>query len=867
MKNYFNLPRGSKKRHVSFFLWMLFLTALFSRVYGQSPVKLWDKTYGGNAVESLHALEQTADGGYILGGYSLSDVSGDKTENSKQSSDFWIVKTDSLGNKLWDKTFGGSDTEILLFIKQLPDGNYIAGGYSSSNAGFDKSENFYGDSDYWLLKLDAWGNKLWDKTYGGNKHDALTSILQTADGGYILGGVSGSDVSGNKTDPSKGGGDYWLVKIDSIGHKLWDKSIGGRSEDVMRAVLQTADGGYILGGDSESDTGGDKSENRKGDNFFENVDFWVVKLDASGNKEWDKTIGGNSRDVLATLQRTSDGGYMLGGTSDSEAGFDKSEHSKGDADYWVVKLDASGSKQWDKTFGGISYDGLQDLQQTTDEGYILGGYSFTMGISGDKSEPSKGEVDYWLIKLDTAGNKVWDKTIGGRNSDDLAAVQQTRDGHYILAGNSNSNLEADKSADSKGEHDYWLVKLSSGSKVDGQITSVTLVNADMEQPIRELTEGDHIDLVALGNPLLTLQAHTQPDRVDSVLFELGSENKLAFLHVERIWPYVLHGDGLKAHSADYWGEYLGAGQYSLKVTPYWQGKADSPYTVNFQVTGDLPPALRANYGKSHTPAPAGWQKDYGLPFGQKGSYNYGWKRRSDGLPIDLSVEGTLPGNGRWRRYPSDLLLSSLMHMQGDDVANFDGTPIESYWELALENGDYQVTVSVGDGIDWPFPESHSINVEELAAISNFVPQEGTVGSISRFKQASVKVKVTDGYLTINADGGINNKINYVIIQPLFSSETIAKQARLTLQQPTKASVSVYPNPIRDKLMIQGIDEQGKVNLRLQDMMGRNLLQIDRQLETSTIELDLRGMALPKGMYLLQITHPDGKTQTLRVVKQ
>jgi len=310
-------------------VYMLFSFSLFSQ-----PVIEWDKTIGGNLHDALrNGLQQTTDGGYILGGSSESDISPDKTENSKGSNDYWVVKLDSTG------------------IVQ------------------------------------------WDKTIGGNSSDALYRLEQTTDRGYILGGSSVSDSSGDKTENSKGDWDYWLVKIDSTGIVQWDKTIGGNSDDVLRSLQQTTDGGYVLGGWSSSDISGDKTENSTGLS-----DCWVVKLDASGTVQWDNTIGGNSIDALHSLQQTSDGGYMLGGYSDSNISGDKTGSSKGGDDYWVVKLDSSGVVQWDNTIGGNSTDWLYSLQQTTDGGYILGGFSDSDN-SGDKTENDKGGNDYWVVKL------------------------------------------------------------------------------------------------------------------------------------------------------------------------------------------------------------------------------------------------------------------------------------------------------------------------------------------------------------------------------------------------------------------------------------------------------------------------------------
>ncbi|NJN28276.1 MAG: T9SS type A sorting domain-containing protein [Cyclobacteriaceae bacterium] len=370
----------------------------FATVSDEIPYIQWDQTIGGSYDDTFSNIIQTSDGGYILGGYSYSNKSGDMSENSKGGYDYWLVKLLPNGVKEWDKTIGGSSSDYLYGLQQTTDGGYILGGYSNSDISGDKSQNSRGGWDYWVVKLSPSGMKEWDKTFGGSSNDYLNWLQQTTDGGYILGGRSNSSQSGNKSENSKGGDDYWVVKLSPSGMKEWDKTIGGSRAERINELQQTADGGYILGGYSESNISGDKSENSKG--YY---DYWVVKLTPSGVKEWDKTIGGNYLDYLEGIKQTTDGGYILGGYSYSNKSGDKSENSKGGYDYWVVKLLPNGAKEWDKTIGGSSYDVLYELQQTTDGGYILGGSS-NSNQSGDKSENYRGSDlyvynDYWVVKL------------------------------------------------------------------------------------------------------------------------------------------------------------------------------------------------------------------------------------------------------------------------------------------------------------------------------------------------------------------------------------------------------------------------------------------------------------------------------------
>lgn len=226
----------------------------------------WQKTIGGNDNDLLNSINQTSDGGYILSGYSYSNVSGNKTENSNGIEDYWIVKTDALGNIQWQNTIGGNGTDKLYSIDQTLDGGYILGGMSDSDISGDKTENNMGVLDYWIVKTDAMGNIQWQNTIGGMHNDQLYSIEQTSDKGYILGGLSWSDITGDKTEGISGSCDYWIIKTDSLGNIQWQNAITGYGSDNLYSIEETSDRGYILGGTSNSNTtiNGDKIEMSKG---------------------------------------------------------------------------------------------------------------------------------------------------------------------------------------------------------------------------------------------------------------------------------------------------------------------------------------------------------------------------------------------------------------------------------------------------------------------------------------------------------------------------------------------------------------------------------------------------------------------------
>ncbi len=437
-----------------------FFLLLFCSFFGlsQAPGIEWENTIGGSFSDGLNEIHQTVDGGYILAGSSFSNISGDKTENCQGSYDYWVVKLNAAGNIEWQNTIGGQSGDELQTVQQTTDGGYILGGFSHSNISGDKTENSQDDFylDFWIVKLDTIGNIQWQNTIGGSGLDVIYALQQTLDGGYILGGYSNSNISGDKTENSQSSLDYWVVKLDAGGNILWQNTIGGSDAETLISIHQTVDGGYILGGTSASNISGDKTENCKGI-----YDFWIVKLDSSGNIGWQKTIGGANVDAILSIQLTTNGGYILGGTSNSNISGDKTENRQGDYDYWIVKIDASGNIQWQNTIGGSDTDYLRSLQNTSDGGFILGGISES-NISGDKTEKNYGDFDFWVVKLNSSGNIQWQNTLSGSLYDELFSIQQTSDGGYILGGVSESNFSCDKSENSVGQTDFWVIKLLEG---------------------------------------------------------------------------------------------------------------------------------------------------------------------------------------------------------------------------------------------------------------------------------------------------------------------------------------------------------------------------------------------------------------------
>jgi hypothetical protein len=426
---------------------------LCDKAFVVSPLNV---VLGGINTDVSANVQQTTDGGYIISGYSASSANGDVSGTNHGGYDYWIVKLDALGNIVWNKLLGGSSSDFANYIQQTTDGGYIISGYSASSANGDVSGTNHGGDDYWIVKLDALGNIVWNKLLGGSSGDYARYIQQTSDGGYIISGYSYSSANGDVSGTNHGNlgtSDYWIVKLDALGNIVWNKLLGGSGNDLASNIQQTSDGGYIISGYSSSSANGDVSGTNLGYS-----DYWIVKLDALGNIVWNKLLGGSSFENPSNIQQTSDGGYIISGYSSSSANGDVSGTNHGGDDYWIVKLDALGNIVWNKLLGGSGNDLASNIQQTTDGGYIISGTSAS-SANGDVSGTNHGGTDYWIVKLDALGNIVWNKLLGGSSFENPSNIQQTSDGGYIISGYSYSSANGDVSGTNHGTSDYWIVKL------------------------------------------------------------------------------------------------------------------------------------------------------------------------------------------------------------------------------------------------------------------------------------------------------------------------------------------------------------------------------------------------------------------------
>ena len=359
-------------------------------------------------------------------------------------------KIDAHGNIEWQKSLGGSDSEAGASIIQTADGGYVVAGSAASH-NCDLTGN-HGGFDFWVVRLNNKGDILWQKMYGGSQEDYALSLSTTA-GGYMVAGHTLSndgDVQGNH-----GGMDWWIIKIDETGNLIWQKCLGGSNDDQANSIQSTADGGCIIAGWEDSNDGNVSGNHGIGD-------YWLVKLDKSGNIQWQKTYGGTGLDEAWSVRMTNDGGYIVAGSTGSYDGdvSGKRPSGPGDYDVWILKVNNAGNIQWKNCYGGTANESGYFIQLTSDGGYIVAGSSSSINYD---LTCNSGQTDAWVFKINNAGDLQWQKSIGGNNNDEAYSIQPLNDGGFIVAGYTGSSDIAGyhQAAPSSGDiTDYWVVKLS-----------------------------------------------------------------------------------------------------------------------------------------------------------------------------------------------------------------------------------------------------------------------------------------------------------------------------------------------------------------------------------------------------------------------
>ncbi|MBT8187261.1 MAG: hypothetical protein HKP38_10305 [Croceitalea sp.] len=387
---------------------------------------VWFKTIGGSGEDTAQAIIQTSDGGLAILGHTNS-IDGDIVDKSLEVNDYWLIKMNVDGNLQWNKTYGGSKDDRGQQLIETDDGGFAIVGYSMSDDR-DASNN-EGFHDNWILRLDASGTILWERSFGFSGHDHSYDVLQTSDGGFFFSGfldVTQSQGEGNfgkgEYLTRHGVGEFWGTKLDADGNLQWRRYFGGTNNDRAHGVVQANDGGFVMAGFSESDDF--DISNSKG-----SYDFWVVKIDKNGNMIWEKSFGGSGIEIAYDITKNGEGGYsIVGNTFSTDTDVSK---NNGESDVWLINIDDNGNLLWEKTYGGSAFDAAQGISLAANGGFVMAGN--TKSMDGDVQE-NLGENDIWLITTKRNGELLYQKTFGGLGLDYGFDAIQTNDGSLVIVG-------------------------------------------------------------------------------------------------------------------------------------------------------------------------------------------------------------------------------------------------------------------------------------------------------------------------------------------------------------------------------------------------------------------------------------------------
>ncbi len=445
---------------------LIILTCLFSFLsLAQNPPILWQKNIGGSGDDGLNRIEIQNSTDYFLIGNSDSDISGDKTENSRGFNDIWIIRLDQNHNILWDKTIGASGYDIYHSSIVKNDTLFIVS-FTSSPISGEKTLaplNTDGTTDIWFLALDLSGNILWQKLYGGTEDDggSFGNIIALPNNNLLIGINSRSGISGNKTEVNIGFDDFWLVEISSTdGAVVNQNTIGSTGADNIRQLFLSPNNSIIITGKADQGSSGDKT-----DPGFGSSDIWLVEVDMNLNVLQNKCFGGTDPEIQfdgsATINYI-DGFYYLISHSSSAISGNKTAPKIGLRDYWFIKMDTNFNIIWDKTYGGSSFDYGSGIIKLGDNKLLLNGYSKSLpgsGTNGNKTSPRYGVFDAWLLIVDTLGNIIAQETYGGNQDDFIAPITNSVSGIVYLLCGSNSGISGNKTVPTNGGSDAWLMEI------------------------------------------------------------------------------------------------------------------------------------------------------------------------------------------------------------------------------------------------------------------------------------------------------------------------------------------------------------------------------------------------------------------------
>ncbi|HEY4209248.1 MAG TPA: gliding motility-associated C-terminal domain-containing protein [Puia sp.] len=419
---------------------LLFISCVLQKAAGQPFISRWQYEWGGAKTDIVANMIPLPGNQYLFGASSGSDPSCTKTSLCYGGSDFALFVLDDNGNKLWEKTYGGAADDVLNDVEKASSGGFIMTGYTYSGPSGIKTSSNYGDADIWVVRVDDNGNLLWEKDFGGLNYDKAVKVLNTPDGGFLVGCTSYSNYSGWDYTT----GDYLLLKLDANGNLQWQKDYGGTREDELQDMLTMPDGNYLISGVSGSPISGTKTAPPLG-----GLDNWIICIKPNGDIVWDKAYGTSLDDYGgATLLALQDGNYLLTGSTSTSSDF-------------IWKIDPQGNIIWGQTCMGYGIF-VKSIQDANGDIYV-GGYSGA-DYEGCKTSPQVGgSGDIWIAVYDAAGNKIDDMDYGGDNIEYLTDLKIVNGDLWLVGWTSsfrNGNKTVDRCGTSDQTWDAWIIRLS-----------------------------------------------------------------------------------------------------------------------------------------------------------------------------------------------------------------------------------------------------------------------------------------------------------------------------------------------------------------------------------------------------------------------
>lgn len=401
------------------------------------PPILWTRSYNGN----LFSMKLTADGGYLAVGVKNMKGEVEKRKRDSWYYDGWVIKIDSMGVIEWSKNYGEVGNNSFYSVTTTKDEGYVAVGKYNLVPFLDDFNIF------WIVKLDSNGEKIWERTSGENNNISANNVIESSNGELIICGTNKLRESSIKTD-------IRILKLNSKGDYIWERLFGGSSDDVVNSLLETNDNNYIIAGYTYSNDGDISGNNGLSDG-------WVMKIDTNGKILWSKVYGGSGTDKLNSISNTKDGGYLVAGKSNSSTVY----RGKNDL-YWIMKLDKDGNVLWERRYGTDGNDEAIRAIETDDGNFLVVGWSD--GIFYYKGK-NYGRKDYWILKFNEKGWIIWASNYGGSGTDTPFSLSEVNKGHYIIGGNSSSR---DKDIDTNnGQGDFWIINIDENNYIPNMAIS------------------------------------------------------------------------------------------------------------------------------------------------------------------------------------------------------------------------------------------------------------------------------------------------------------------------------------------------------------------------------------------------------------